>query len=69
MAACILAKDQGTMSTRVLILDRRLAGLAMGFGRYRDEIRRAWKVGKRFEPGCGERSGRMMADVAGSAVP
>jgi glycerol kinase len=27
-----------------------LAGLATGFWRDRDEIRRAWKVGKRFEP-------------------
>jgi glycerol kinase len=27
-----------------------LAGLAVGFWKSRDEIRRAWKVGKRFEP-------------------
>ena len=27
-----------------------LAGLAVGFWKSRDEIRRTWKVGKRFEP-------------------
>ena len=27
-----------------------LAGLAIGFWKDREEIRKAWKVGKRFEP-------------------
>jgi len=30
-----------------------LAGLAVGFWRSREEIRRTWKVGKRFEPRMG----------------